>query len=53
MATVKDIYLLNTAENRDILGKLENGDIRLTGLEIKHISPEVITEKLPNIFTLL
>jgi len=48
----EDIYLLNTAENRDILGKLENGDIRLTGLEIKHISPEVITEKLPNIFTL-
>jgi DnaD/phage-associated family protein len=48
----EDIYLLNTAENRDILGKLENGDIRLTGLETKHISPEVITEKLPNIFTL-
>ncbi len=48
----EDIYLLNTAENREVFEKIQNGEIHLTGLETKYISPEVITEKLPNIFTL-
>jgi len=48
----EDIYLLNTPENREVLEKIQNGEIHLTGLETKYISPEIITEKLPNIFTL-
>jgi DNA replication protein len=48
----EDIYMLNTAENREVIEKIRNGEIHLTGLETKRISPEVITEKLPNIFTM-
>jgi len=47
-----DIYMLNTAENREVIEKIQNGEIHLTGLETKRISREVITEKLPNIFTM-
>jgi DnaD/phage-associated family protein len=47
-----DIYMLNTAENREVMEKIQNGEIHLTGLETKRISPEVMTEKLPNTFTM-
>ncbi len=48
----EDIYLLNTETNREIVEKIKNGEIHLTGLETKRVSPEVITEKQPNIFAL-
>ena len=48
----EDIYLLNTETNREALEKIKNGELHLSGLETKRISPEVITEKQPNIFTL-
>ena len=48
----EDIYLLNTEANREAAEKISNGQIQLPGLEIKQISPEVFTEKPPNIFTL-
>jgi DNA replication protein len=47
-----DIYLLNTETNREVVEKIKNGEIHLSGRETKHISAEVITEKQPNIFTL-
>ena len=48
----EDIYLLNTETNREIIEKIKNGEIHLTGLETKRVSSEVITEKQPNIFAL-
>ena len=48
----EDIYLLNTESNREVAEKINNGEIHLPGLETKHITPEVLTEKEPNIFTL-
>jgi DnaD/phage-associated family protein len=47
----EDIYLLNTETNRAAVEKIINGEIQLTGLETKHITPEILTEKQPNIFT--
>ena len=46
----EDIYLLNTETNREAAGKISDGQIRLPGLEIKRVVPEVLTEKEPNIF---
>jgi DnaD/phage-associated family protein len=48
----EDIYLLNTETNRETAEKISNGEIHLTGLEMKRISPEILTEKQPNVFTL-
>ena len=48
----EDIYLLNTESNRKAVEKIMNGEIHLPGLETSHISPEILTEKQPNIFTL-
>jgi DnaD/phage-associated family protein len=48
----EDIYLLNTKTNREVVEKIKNGGMHLLGLETKHIAPEVITEKQPNIFIL-
>ena len=48
----EDIYLLNTKTNRETVEKIRNGEIHLTGLATKHITPEILTEKQPNIFTL-
>jgi len=48
----EDIYLLNTESNLEAAEKISNGEIHLSGLETKHISPEIFTEKQPNIFTL-
>jgi len=48
----EDIYLLNTETNREAAKKINNGEIHLPGLETKQITPEVLTEKQPNIFTL-
>ena len=48
----EEIYLLNTETNREVVEKIKDGEIHLTGLATKHVSTEVITEKQPNIFTL-
>jgi DNA replication protein len=48
----EDIYLLNTETNREAVEKIENGEIHLTGLETKRTTPEILTEKQPNIFML-
>ena len=46
-----DVYLLNTASNRQVVEKIENGELELTGLKAsgkKHVPPQ----ELPDIFTL-
>jgi DnaD/phage-associated family protein len=48
----EDIYLLNTAANRESVGKIENTEIRLTGFETKRVTPEVPAAVQPNIFTM-
>ena len=48
----EDIYLLNTETNREAVEKIKNGEIHIAGLETKRVSPEVITEKQPNVFAL-
>ncbi len=48
----QDIYLLNTAANRENTDKIKNGAMRLPGFETKSVTPEIITEKQPNIFTI-
>src|SRR5208283_604586 len=48
----EDIYLLNTAANRENTDKIKNGAMRLPGFETKSVTPEIITEKQPNIFTI-
>jgi len=48
----EDIYLLNTESNRETIEKIKNGEIHLSALETTHISPEILTEKQPNVFTL-
>jgi DnaD/phage-associated family protein len=48
----EDIYLLNTAANRESVEKIENAEIRFAGFETKHIVPEVPAAAQPNIFTM-
>ena len=48
----EDIYLLNTAANRESVEKIENTEIRLTGFETKRVTPEVPAAVQPNIFTM-
>jgi DNA replication protein len=48
----EDIYLLNTEANREAAEQISDGQIHLLGLETKHISPEILVERQPNIFTL-
>jgi DNA replication protein len=48
----EDIYLLNTETNRETVEKIKNGEIHLSGLETRRVTPEIIEEKQPNIFTL-
>jgi DnaD/phage-associated family protein len=49
--TTEDIYLLNNEANREVIIKIRNGEIRLSGSEAKP-TPEIITGKQPNIFAL-
>lgn len=48
----EDVYLLNTEANRDAVEKIKNGEMHLSGLGTKHVSPEIIVEKQADIFTL-
>ena len=47
----EDVYFLNTASNREVVAKIEDGELELTGLKTadrKYVPPE----ELPDIFTL-
>ncbi len=47
----EDVYFLNTDDNRQIVAKIQNGDIKLTGVKAKEPTTVEI-EELPDIFTL-
>lgn len=46
------IYFLNTEENKEVISKIQSGEIILPGLDVQRASLEVIKEKQPNIYTL-
>jgi len=49
--TAEDIYFLNTESDRQVVAKIQNGELNLSGLRAKE--PALIeTEELPDIFTL-
>ena len=47
----EDAYFLNTESDRQIVAKIENGELILSGLKAKGQAP-IETEEQPNIFTL-
>jgi DNA replication protein len=47
----EDVYLLNTASDRQTAAKIQNGEIALSGLKVKE-QPYIETEAPPDIFTL-
>jgi DNA replication protein len=49
--TPEDVYLLNTASDRQAAAKIQNGELTLSGLKVKE-KPYVETEAPPDIFTL-
>ncbi len=49
--TAEDIYFLNTEDSRQAVAKIQNGEVRLSGLKV--VAPaHVEVEELPDIFTL-
>ncbi|MDH5695874.1 MAG: DnaD domain protein [Dehalococcoidia bacterium] len=46
----EDIYFLNTESDRQVMAKIQNGELSLSGLKAKE--PAYIEEELPDIFTL-
>ena len=49
--TLEDIYFLNTESDRQIMAKIQNGELSLSGLKAKE-QAYVETEEQPDIFTL-
>ena len=47
----EDVYFLNTESNRQIVAKIQNGELKLSGLKAKG-QAYVETEEPPDIFTL-
>ncbi len=47
----EELYFLNTPSDRQSMAKIQDGELKLTGLKAKTIPPTQ-TEELPNIFTL-
>ena len=47
----EDVYLLNNESNRQVLARIRNGELKLSGLKAKS-QAYVDTEKQPDIFTL-
>jgi DNA replication protein len=47
----EDVYLLNTAADRQAAAKIQNGELALSGLKVKE-QPYIGTEAPPDIFTL-
>jgi len=48
--TPEDIYFLNTESDRQIVAKIQNGELKLSGLKAKE--PTCVEEERPDIFTL-
>ena len=48
----EDIYFLNTGADRQVVAKIQNGEINLPGQKAKGKIPDVATEPLPDVFTL-
>jgi DNA replication protein len=46
-----EVYLLNTAANREVAEKIGGGEKQLAGFETKRVIPQVPTAVQPNIFT--
>ena len=49
--SIEDIYLLNTEKDKEVVSRIESGEIKLPGIECK-IPVAVVPEKQPNIFAL-
>jgi DNA replication protein len=49
--TVEDIYLLNTETDRQAVAKIQSGELKLVGLQIREI-PATVPEEQPDIFNL-
>jgi len=47
----EDVYFLNTEQNRQIMAKIKNGELSLSGLKVKE-QTYIETEEQPDIFTL-
>jgi DnaD/phage-associated family protein len=47
----EDIYFLNTKSDRQVMAKIQNGELILSGLKAKG-QTDIETEELPDIFTL-
>jgi DnaD/phage-associated family protein len=47
-----DVYLLNTAANREAAEKIEGREKQFAGFEMKRIIPEIPAAAQPNIFTI-
>jgi len=47
----EDIYFLNTEPDRQVVAKIQNGELQLPGLRAK-VPTNIETEELPDIFTL-
>jgi DNA replication protein len=49
--TAEDIYLLNTETDRQAVAKIQSGELKLVGLQIREI-PATVPEEQPDIFNL-
>jgi len=49
--TPEDIYFLNTESDRQVVAKIQNGELELSGLKTRE-QPYIGTEEQPDIFTL-
>ncbi|MDD5038814.1 MAG: DnaD domain protein [Dehalococcoidales bacterium] len=48
----EDLYFLNTESDRQVIAKIQSGELNLPGLGTEGQIPEIETEPLPDIFTL-
>jgi len=48
----EDVYLLNSESERQVVDKIQNGELILKGLKAKRHTDDIETEELPDIFTL-
>ena len=47
----EDIYFLNTKSDRQVMAKIQNGELTLSGLKAEG-QADIVTEELPDLFTL-
>jgi DnaD/phage-associated family protein len=48
----EDVYFLNTESDRQVVAKVENGELILSGLKAVERQPDIETAEQPDIFTL-